>query len=215
MISLPHTHINEQITSAIMTLLFLILIAIPAGILAILLWMYIDYKKYKKRHNLIVLLLLLFPTTLTAQYIDNDCRISFKWYENQKGKLEYRKDKLDFEFIPSSTNWEIIIRNTSSEEALVNWRNTQFIINGRASEIDFTSPATEDSYQSIIKSNTEVRRTVIVSTTTAKNKKSRKIYDSKSIRKGNRAAITIILPIAVGKQPQFYNTFDFVVTQIY
>lgn len=198
-----------------MTLLLLILIAIPASILAISLWIYIDYKKYKKQNNLIVLLLLLFPTTLSAQYIDNDCRISFKWYENQKGKLECYKNKLDFEFVPSSTDWEIIIRNTSPEDAQVNWKNTQFIINGRASEIDFTSPTTEDSYQSIIKSNTEVRRTVIVSTSTGKNKRSRKIYDNKSIRKGNKAAISIILPISIGKQPQFYNTFDFVVTQIY
>ena len=60
-----------------MTLLIFIFIFIPAGILAIILWMYIDFRKYKRQNNLIILLFLMFPTTLSAQYVDNGCRISF------------------------------------------------------------------------------------------------------------------------------------------
>lgn len=196
-----------------MTLLVFILIAIPVSILAISLWMYHDFKKYKRQNNLIILLLLLFPTTLSAQYIDNDCKVSFKWYENQKGKLECSKNEINYQFIPSSTHWEIIIKNASSKEAQINWENVQFIVNGRASEVKFDSPTSDDFLSSIIKSNSEVSRTITITTPIAKNKTSQKIYDSKSIRKGNKAAVTIILPISIGKQPNFSNTFDFIVTK--
>lgn len=188
-----------------MTLLIFILISIPVSILAILIWIYSDFKKYKRQNNLIILLFFLFPTTLCAQYVDNDCRVSFKWYENQKGKLEYSKNEILYKFIPSSTHWEIIIRNTSSKDAQINWKNVQFIANGRASEITLAPSETEDSLLSTIKSNSEVSRTITITTSMGKNKTSQKIYDSKSIRKGNKAAVTIILPISIGKQPNFSN----------
>lgn len=210
MITLQHTHISKQIISAIMTILLFILIAIPLSILIILIWMFCDYRKYKRQNNLVILLLLLFPTTLYAQYADSDCSVSFKWYENQKGKLEYNKDKIVYKFKPNSTNWKIIIRNTATDDAQVNWANTQLIINGRAMEIKF------DPYTplSIIKSQTEIEKTLTVATSEM-DKTGLKIYDKKSIRKGNRAAVTIILPISIGKQPQFFNTFDFIIKQAY
>ena len=111
MILLQHIHINKQIISAIMNLLTCILIAIPIGIIFIMLWIYNDYRKYKKKNKLVILLFLLFPTTLSAQYVDAGCQVSFKWLENQKGKLEYTKDGVTYKFIPNDSQWEIIIRN--------------------------------------------------------------------------------------------------------
>ena len=114
MILLQHIHINKQIISAIMNLLTCILITIPIGIIFIMLWIYNDYRKYKKKNKLVILLFLLFPTTLSAQYVDAGCQVSFKWLENQKGKLEYTKDGVTYKFIPNDSQWEIIIRNNSS-----------------------------------------------------------------------------------------------------
>ena len=59
-----------------MTLTVYILIAIPICILAILIWTYFDYRKYKREHHLIILLSLLFPTLSHAQYIDNEIAVS-------------------------------------------------------------------------------------------------------------------------------------------
>jgi ABC-type dipeptide/oligopeptide/nickel transport system permease component len=121
MILLQHIHINKQIISAIMNLLTCILIAIPIGIIFIMLWIYNDYRKYKKKNKLVILLFLLFPTTLSAQYVDAGCQVSFKWLKNQKGKFK------------------------------------------------------------------------------------------KEIRKGRNSSITIILPISIGKRPQFFTSFDFII----
>lgn len=79
-----------------MNLLTCILIAIPIGIIFIMLWIYNDYRKYKKKNKLVILLFLLFPTTLSAQYVDAGCQVSFKWLKNQKGKLEYTKDGVTY-----------------------------------------------------------------------------------------------------------------------
>lgn len=111
-----------------MNLLTCILIAIPIGIIFIMLWIYNDYRKYKKKNKLVILLFLLFPTTLSAQYVDAGCQVSFKWLKNQKGKLEYTKDGVTYKFIPNDSQWEIIIRNNSSEDIRINWENMQFII---------------------------------------------------------------------------------------
>lgn len=104
-----------------MNLLTCILITIPIGIIFIMLWIYNDYRKYKKKNKLVILLFLLFPTTLSAQYVDAGCQVSFKWLENQKGKLEYTKDGVTYKFIPNDSQWEIIIRNNSSEDIRINW----------------------------------------------------------------------------------------------
>ncbi len=101
-----------------MNLLTCILIAIPIGIVFIMLWIYNDYRKYKKKNKLVILLFLLFPTTLSAQYVDAGCQVSFKWLENQKGKLEYTKDGVTYKFIPNDSQWEIIICNNFSENKL-------------------------------------------------------------------------------------------------
>ena len=105
-----------------MTLTVYILIAIPICILAILIWTYFDYRKYKREHHLIILLSLLFPTLSHAQYIDNEnCRISFKSYENHQDKLEYIKDNVFYQFIPNSSAWKVIIKNNTDEVVWLNW----------------------------------------------------------------------------------------------
>ncbi|WP_294612832.1 hypothetical protein [uncultured Bacteroides sp.] len=197
-----------------MTLLVLILIAIPVCILTILLWIYNDYRKYKRQHYSLILLFLALPATMQAQYIDKDCCISFKWYENQKGKLEYINENLTYNFIPNEDFWEIVIRNNSSDEARINWSNSQFIINGRASQLLLypvpESPLTKET----IKGNSEISHTCTASILIEDSERG-KIYHRKDIRKGNRAAISIVLPISIANKPQFFNTFDFVVTKAY
>lgn len=90
-----------------MTLTIYILIAIPICILTILIWAYFDYQKYKREHHLIILLSFLFPTLSHAQYVDNEkCCISFKTYENHQGILEYIKENVTYQFIPSSNAWK-------------------------------------------------------------------------------------------------------------
>lgn len=98
-----------------MTLLILILIAIPICILIILLWIYNDYRKYKKQQSFLLLLFWTLPATMQAQYVDKNCCISFKWHENQQGKLECINGNLTYEFIPNESFWKIIIRNNSSD----------------------------------------------------------------------------------------------------
>ena len=49
-----------------MTLLILILIAIPVCILTILLWIYNDYKKYKRQNCFLILLFLALPATTSS-----------------------------------------------------------------------------------------------------------------------------------------------------
>lgn len=59
-----------------MTLLILILIAIPVCILTILLWIYNDYKKYKRQNCFLILLFLALPATIQAQYTDKNCCVN-------------------------------------------------------------------------------------------------------------------------------------------
>ena len=143
-----------------MNLLTCILIAIPIGIIFIMLWIYNDYRKYKKKNKLAILLFLLFPTTLSAQYVDAGCQVSFKWLENQKGKLEYTKDGVTYKFIPNDSQWEIIIRNNSSEDIRINWENMQFIVDGRTSEVKYPTLAEAETPFAIIKSQAETSQKI-------------------------------------------------------
>lgn len=181
-----------------MNLLTCILIAIPIGIIFIMLWIYNDYRKYKKKNKLAILLFLLFPTTLSAQYVDAGCQVSFKWLENQKGKLEYTKDGVTYKFIPNDSQWEIIIRNNSSEDIRINWENMQFIVDGRTSEVKYPILAEAETPFAIIKSQAETSQKIGVTTYTTNNSQ---IYNKKDIRKGRNSSITIILPISIGKHP--------------
>lgn len=195
-----------------MSLLILILIAIPVCILAILLWMYNDYRKYKRQNCFLLLLFLALPATTHAQYVDKDCCISFKWHENQKGKLEYTNSNLTYEFVPNEDYWKIIIRNSSSNEVQINWKNAQFIINGRASQLTLypvkESPLSEET----LKGNGEISQTCTASIL-MENKGTKKIYNRKEIRKGNNSAVCIILPISNSNEPQYFKTFDFIITK--
>ena len=193
-----------------MNLLTWILVTIPLGILFIMLWICNDYRKYKKANKLAVLLLPLFPITASAQYMDTECQISFKCFENQKGKLEYTKDEVTYKFIPNETQWEIIICNNSSEDLQVNWKNMQLIINGKASEVRY--PATQETESSItvIKGKTEIRQKIALATGTT-DKANSQIYNKREVRKGKNSSITIILPISIGKCPQFFTSFDFII----
>lgn len=143
-----------------MNLLTCILITIPIGIIFIMLWIYNDYRKYKKKNKLAILLFLLFPTTLSAQYVDAGCQVSFKWLENQKGKLEYTKDGVTYKFIPNDSQWEIIIRNNSSEDIRINWENMQFIVDGRTSEVKYPILAEAETPFAIIKSQAETSQKI-------------------------------------------------------
>lgn len=143
-----------------MNLLTCILITIPIGIIFIMLWIYNDYRKYKKKNKLAILLFLLFPTTLSAQYVDAGCQVSFKWLENQKGKLEYTKDGVAYKFIPNDSQWEIIICNNSSEDIRINWKNMQFIVDGRSSEVKYPILAEAETPFAIIKSQAETSQKI-------------------------------------------------------
>lgn len=184
-----------------MNLLTCILIAIPIGIIFIMLWIYNDYRKYKKKNKLVILLFLLFPTTLSAQYVDAGCQVSFKWLENQN------------KFIPNDSQWEIIIRNNSSEDIRINWENMQFIVDGRTSEVKYPILAEAETPFAIIKSQAETSQKIGVTTYTA-NKANSRIYNKKEIRKGRNSSITIILPISIGKHPQFFTSFDFIIKKV-
>ncbi len=197
-----------------MTLLILILIAIPICILIILLWIYNDYRKYKKQQSFLLLLFWTLPATMQAQYVDKNCCISFKWHENQQGKLECINGNLTYEFIPNESFWKIIIRNNSSDAAQVNWENAQFSINGRASGLLLYPESESSPSKEIINGNSEISETCTASIL-MEGTKNKKIYNPKDIRKGNKIAVSIILPIAIANKPQFFTTFDFVVKQAY
>ena len=196
-----------------MTLTIYILIAIPICILTILIWAYFDYQKYKREHHLIILLSFLFPTLSHAQYVDNEkCCISFKTYENHQGILEYIKENVTYQFIPSSNAWKVTVKNNTNETIWLNWEKANFIINGRASGISLQPHSTESNSMDIIKNNSEITRTVTASKLIAENKINR-IYDKQDLKKGGKTSVSITLPIGVGDKPQFFHIFNFIVTQ--
>lgn len=195
-----------------MTFLIFILIAIPVCILTILLWIYNDYRKYKQQNCFLLLLFLALPATTHAQYMDKDCCISFKWHENRNGKLEYTNSKLTYEFVPNENFWKIVIRNSSSDAVQINWKNAQFIINGRASQLQFYPVQESSLSEETIKGNSEISRTCTASIL-IENPKMGKIYSRKAISKGDRAAVSIALPVSVDNNTQFFNTFDFIISQ--
>lgn len=191
-----------------MTYMVLIFIAMLASLLAIVVWFFIAYQKYKKRHIQLLMFLLLFPTALSAQYVDDDCRISFKWLTNQQGKLECDMGGLVCEFLPSSTRWEIRARNNTDEDAQIIWENAQLILNGKAMKIDFGDTVAQPT----ISGHSQIAQTFSAYYIIDKTREYVKMYDKRQIRKGCNAAVTIILPISIGKQTKFFHTFDFVVT---
>ena len=191
-----------------MTLTVYILIAIP-----ILIWTYFDYRKYKREHHLIILLSLLFPTLSHAQYIDNEnCRISFKSYENHQDKLEYIKDNVFYQFIPNSSAWKVIIKNNTDEVVWLNWEKAGFIVNGKASGVSLFPFTTDKVPTESIQSNHGINRTITASNLITP-KGINKIYNKRNIRKGGRTSVTIVLPITIGNRPQFFHAFSFTVTK--
>ena len=119
-----------------MALITYILIAIPVCLLAIILWLYFNYWKYKRKNHFIFLILLFYPVLSYAQYMDKtQCKISFSSHANQAGKLEYTQDGIIYRFTPESNAWKITIKNNTNKNARINWEKGSFIINGKASGI--------------------------------------------------------------------------------
>ena len=83
----------------------------------------------------------------------------------------------------------------------------QFIVDGRTSEVKYPILAEAETPFAIIKSQAETSQKIGVTTYTA-NKANSRIYNKKEIRKGRNSSITIILPISIGKHPQFFTSFD-------
>lgn len=199
-----------------MTFVTYILIAIPVCLLAIVLWTCYDYQRYKRKNHLIILLLiLLYPVSAQAQCTDKEgCNVAFKWFENQKGKLEYAHDGILYSFIPQNDAWRVKIKNVSDEDAVVNWKNAEFIINGKASGVNLYPLTSEEKgiTEEIVKSTAEIEQTITASTLVT-GRKTDKIYDKKDLKKKGQVAVRIVLPIAIGNQPKFYHSFDFIITQ--
>lgn len=86
----------------------------------------------------------------------------------------------------------------------------QFIVDGRTSEVKYPILAEAETPFAIIKSQAETSQKIGVTTYTA-NKANSRIYNKKEIRKGRNSSITIILPISIGKRPQFFTSFDFII----
>ena len=195
-----------------MALITYILIAIPVCLLAIILWLYFDYWKYKRKNHFILLILLFYPILSYAQHTDKaQCKISFSSYANQPGKLEYTQDGIIYCFTPESNAWKITIKNNTNKDIRINWEKASFIINGKASGVGFC-PVTADSPPTdVIKEKSEITRTVTASNL-IKGKKVNKIYSKRNLKRGGRTSVNIVLPIGIGNQPQFFHIFNFVVT---
>lgn len=195
-----------------MALITYILIAIPVCLLAIILWLYFDYWKYKRKNHFILLILLFYPILSYAQYTDKaQCKISFSSYANQPGKLEYTQDGIIYRFTPESNAWEITIKNNTNKDIRINWEKASFIINGKASGVGFYPVTAGSTPADVIKEKSEITRTVTASNL-IKGKKVNKIYSKRNLKRGGRTSVNIVLPIGIGNQPQFFHIFNFVVT---
>ena len=87
----------------------------------------------------------------------------------------------------------------------------QFIVDGRTSEVKYPILAEAETHFAIIKSQAETSQKIGVTTYTTNNSQ---IYNKKDIRKGRNSSITIILPISIGKHPQFFTSFDFIIKKV-
>ena len=145
--------------------------------------------------------------------IDNEnCRISFKSYENHQDKLEYIKDNVFYQFIPNSSAWKVIIKNNTDEVVWLNWEKAGFIVNGKASGVSLFPFTTDKVPTESIQSNHGINRTITASNLITP-KGINKIYNKRNIRKGGRTSVTIVLPITIGNRPQFFHAFSFTVTK--
>lgn len=68
-----------------MNLLTCILIAIPIGIIFIMLWIYNDYRKYKKKNKLAILLFLLFQPLYLHNTLMRDAKYPLNGWRTKKG----------------------------------------------------------------------------------------------------------------------------------
>lgn len=203
-----HFTVFYQTLSAAMRAIIFIFIAMAVGLFAILLWFLLSFQKYKKQHGLSLWLLLLSSSApLSAQYIDGDCYISFKWQANRMGVLECDVEGMTLEFVPGSSKWEIKATNTTEADAQICWDTMQLIVNGMAAKIDFggTLP------QTTIGSHSQITQTISAYNMVNNKKDFLRIYDKATIRKGRNAAVTVIVPISVGGRPRFFHTFNFIV----
>lgn len=191
--------------------MFSILVSIPVCVLTIRFWICNNYHKFRQQKCYMLLMLLILPAVTHAQYVDNDCNISFKWFENQVGKLEYTNNNLTYTFVPNESFWKIIIRNNSSDCAQVNWEKSQFIINGYASQLLLYSNDESAATIQKIKGNSEISLTCTASIL-AEGIQRKKIYNRKEIKKGSRMAVSIIIPVSTADEMQFFKTFDFIVS---
>lgn len=195
-----------------MALITYILIAIPVCLLAVILWLYFNYWKYKRKNHFILLILLFYPVLLYAQYMDKtQCKISFSSHANQAGKLEYTQDGIIYRFTPESNAWKITIKNNTNKNARINWEKGSFIINGKASGISLYPFTSDDPPMDVIKEKSEITRTVTASNL-IKGKKVNKIYSKRNLKRNGRTSVNIALPIGIGNKPQFFHIFNFIVT---
>ena len=195
-----------------MALITYILIAMPVCLLAVILWLYFNYWKYKRKNHFILLILLFYPVLSYAQYMDKtQCKISFSSHANQAGKLEYTQDGIIYRFTPESNAWKITIKNNTNKNARINWEKGSFIINGKASGISLYPFTSDDPPMDVIKEKSEITRTVTASNL-IKGKKVNKIYSKRNLKRNGRTSVNIALPIGIGNKPQFFHIFNFIVT---
>lgn len=182
------------------------------ALMGALLWVLHDFRKYKKKNRLVLLLLFLFPSSLFAQLLDkNDCQVSFRWYDNQQGKLEHVENDCVFGFIPDELGWTVSVSNYSSNVLTVDWNKVQLVINGFASGVFVDSSVSGVSNESI--STVSAGETVsksLASLNPQDGVSVDRMYDVRKLKKGIKSSITIVLPISMNGKSMSYISFDFV-----